>query len=224
MDPAFWHQRWQQNRIGFHQEKINSRLKKYWPQLDLAKGSRVFVPLCGKSLDMMWLLQSGYHVLGVELSAQACADFFSENELPFDETEVDHFRRFTFEGIELLAGDFFDLDAGDLKSVAAVYDRAALVALPPDMRPDYVAHLAALLPVGTPLLLISMSYDESRMQGPPFSVQDDEVQRLFAGAFDVECVGHSSGPDIVGNLGERGLETLEERVYRITRADTRARC
>jgi thiopurine S-methyltransferase len=217
MDPEFWQQRWQQNQIGFHQQKINSRLKKLWPGLGIATGSRVLVPLCGKSLDMLWLWQAGYRVLGVELSAAACEAFFRENDLPFEHSADGIFERFAMQGIELLAGDFFALSPADTVGITSAYDRAALVALPADMRPAYAAHLAALLPEGCTMLLIGMGYDESRMQGPPFSVQEDEVRNLFSPSFGIEIISTSSGPDIVGNLKQRGLDTLEEKVYRLTR-------
>ena len=217
MDAEFWHQRWRENQIGFHQEKVNSRLRKFWPGLGLPRGATVFVPLCGKSLDMLWLRGTGHRVLGVEISSDACAGFFRENGIAFERMVGDRFTRFVSDGIELFAGDFFALTAEDLDGVAAVYDRAALVALPTAMRSEYVTRLAGLLPGETPVLLISMSYDQTRMQGPPFSVDDDEVRRLYGGTFEITCIGQSSGPEIVGNLRQRGLQTLDEKVYRLVR-------
>ncbi len=217
MEPDFWHERWKENRIGFHQQKINSRLKKLWPVLEVPAGARILVPLCGKTLDMLWLRDAGHEVLGVELSAEACAAFFEENELPCARRGGDRFEHFTGEGIELLAGNFFTLGSNDTADIAAAYDRAALVAMPAAMRPDYANHLAELLPKGSQVLLISMDYDQQRMDGPPFAVPENEVRSLFSPAFDVEIIATSSGPDIVGNLAERGLDTLEEKVYRLVR-------
>ena len=217
MEPSFWHQRWAENQIGFHQEKINSRLIRLWPLLDLAEGTGVFVPLCGKTLDMVWLAEQGHKVLGVELSESACEAFFHENGLPFDRHRGDRFVELAGERIRLLAGDFFALTAADLAGVTAFYDRAALVALPEPTRPRYAEHMDAVLPSHCQGLCISMSYDEAKMKGPPFSVTDHEVRQLFESAFDVEVVAESSGPDIVGNLRERGLDTLAEKVYHLVR-------
>jgi len=221
LEHDFWHQRWAQDRIGFHQQRVNSRLRKFWPQLGVPAGAAAFVPLCGKSLDMIWLAEQGHAVRGVELSEIACRDFFVGNRLPFSECAGERHRRFAGVGeaaaIELWAGDFFALGAADLAGVGGVYDRAALVALPQHMRGDYVAKLAELLAPGTPLLLIGMQYDQSKMKGPPFSVPDEEVRELFAADFSLQVLSRSEGPEIVGNLAGRGLDTLIEHVYLLIR-------
>ena len=166
---------------------------------------------------MVWLKAQGYRVIGVELSESACESFFKENDLSFTAEQRGEFTVFKGDGIELLAGDFFALSATDLAGASAVYDRAALVALPVSMRADYVQHLANLLPPAARGLCISMSYDQSKMNGPPFSVPEAEVRRLFDTGFEVDVISESSGPDIVGNLKERGLDTLDEKVYRLVR-------
>ena len=217
MEPSFWHQRWAENQIGFHQEKINSRLIRFWPQLDLAAGALIFVPLCGKTRDMLWLAEQGFDVLGVELSESACEAFFHENGISFESNRGDRFVEFSGAGVRLFAGDFFALTAMDLAGVTAFYDRAALVALPYSMRPKYALHMDTVLPPHCRGLCIGMSYDETKMKGPPFSVTENEVRQLFESAFDVEVIAESSGPDIVGNLKDRGLDTLEEKVYHLVR-------
>jgi len=195
-----WLQRWSDNRIGFHQEKINSRLIQFWDRLGLNAGSRVFVPLCGKSLDMIWLKQSGYSVVGNELSEIACRDFFIENNLDYAESSFGKFNRYGGDDIVLLQGDFFDLTAENLESVSAVFDRASLIALPAEMRIQYANHLTSMLQSGSKVFLISMEYDQAKI------------------SFTVEILSRSSGPDIVGNLKERGLETLDEKVYLLEKA------
>ncbi len=229
MQRDFWRQRWREGRLGFHQQKVNSRLRKLWDIFELAKGERVLVPLCGKSLDMLWLAQQGYPVFGVEISDLACRDFYAENNLQYRIVERNgsgdsaHDKaappvvRFIGADIELWCGDFFALQADEMRDIRVAYDRAALIALPAAMRRDYVAHLAALLQPGAQVLLLSMDYDESKMKGPPFSVAENEVRDLFEYEFCVEILAQSSGPDIVGNLAERGLDTLNEKVYRMTR-------
>ncbi len=166
---------------------------------------------------MAWLAEQGHSVIGVEISEIACRDFFDELGFAYDEFVDEKFRHFKGHSIELLQGDFFALTRNDLPGVNIVYDRASLVALPPEMRKRYAQHLAMLLNPDDQILLISMDYDQNKMKGPPFSVTEDEVRSLFESNFQVERITQSSGPDIVGNLSERGLDTLTEKIYVITR-------
>ncbi|MGB5705307.1 MAG: thiopurine S-methyltransferase [Arenicellales bacterium] len=219
MESDFWHQRWSENQIGFHQEKINSRLVKLWPKIALQCGDKVFVPLCGKSKDMLWLAAQTHSVLGVELSPIACREFFEDNGIKYlisHEAKFEVFRGDT-DTIELWSGDFFELSVEHLSNVAGVYDRASLIALPPSMREKYVAHLGSILKSRTKVLLIAMEYDEHKMKGPPFSVSEEEVRTLFDKDFTLEQISESSGPDIVGNLKQRGLDTLTEKIFLLER-------
>ncbi len=219
MKAEFWQQSWQQGRIGFHQAKVNSRLKRHWSELKLAQDTTVLVPLCGKSIDMLWLHARQHTVLGIELSVKAVRAFFTENNLPYAEQQMGEFTELAgvdqAQGLRVLAGDFFALTKAHCANVRAFYDRASLVAFPENMRADYVRHLASVLPASCDGLLISMNYDETQMKGPPFSVPDLQVQELLSGEFDIEQLARSSGPEYVGNLAERGLTTLEERVYHL---------
>jgi len=175
-----WHSHWQTGKLGFHQKRYNSRLEQYWPTLSIPSNASVLVPLCGKSLDMLYLHKAGYSVVGVELSEIAAEAFFSENQLPFERRESGNLQEFTgigkASGIRLLTGDFFDLNASQTGPIKAFYDRASLIALPTKMRQQYAKKLSSLLPVGAIGLLITIIYDPSKMDGPPFSVPDDEVQ------------------------------------------------
>ena len=179
----------------------------------------MLVPLCGKSLDMLWLAREGHRVIGIEISDIACRDFYLENQLRHTRREGPRFIKFVGGhnrnggGVELWCGDFFDLKPDDLSDVHLVYDRAALIALPEKMRADYASHLTAILPPGSRVFLIGMDYDENKMKGPPFSVPENEVRRLFEKKFSINIITHSSGPDIVGNLADRGLDTLNEKIY-----------
>ena len=215
MQEEFWHKKWNDNQIGFHQEKINSRLQKLWQELELQHHSKILVPLCGKSLDMIWLADQGHEVMGIELSEVACKDFFTENHLAYTVSTKGNFTIYRYENISLWAGNIFDLSTEDVSEVQGVYDRAALVALPKEMRQQYAHHLIGILPLVSKLMLISMEYDESKMKGPPFSVTQGEVEKLFLESYLIEILSHSSGPDIVGNLKQRGLDTLDEKVYRL---------
>ncbi len=217
MNPDFWHARWQQNQIGFHQQDINMHLQDYWPSLGVPEGGRVFVPLCGKSRDMLWLLSQGYRVLGVEVSPIAVEGFFREHDLQPGVTERGAFESWACDDLEILCGDFFHLTPEDMEQVNAVYDRASLVALPPAMRADYAAQLTELLAADTSVLLVSMEYPDHEMQGPPFSVIRQEVESLYQSAFRINLL---AGVDILKeneNLRRKGLTRMQEKVYQMVR-------
>ena len=215
MEPEFWHKRWSSNQIGFHLPEVNPYLQRFWPQLGLARGSRVLVPLCGKSLDLLWLADQGYAVLGVELSEKAVTDFFLEHELEPRVSEEGGFKVFRAGDIEIRCGDFFALTSGDVADCAALYDRAALIALPVPMRERYAAHLQRILPSGVGLL-ITLDYNQDEMPGPPFSVGDDEVRRLLGEGWRLEVLQEQ---DVLGESWkflQAGVTRLDERVYRIS--------
>ena len=181
MRPDFWHERWSTNQIGFHESVENPLLVTHFAALGVASPARVFLPLCGKSLDIDWLLSRGYRVAGAELSQIAVASLFERlgttptiNEL----VATSPLARWSAPGLDIFVGDIFALSSTELGSVDAVYDRAALIALPPDMRGRYASHMDALT-TGAPQLLITLAYDQSRMAGPPFSVDEGELRRLY---------------------------------------------
>lgn len=220
MEAAYWQNAWSENRIGFHQQNINKRLQQHWPDLNLPDNCPVFVPLCGKSQDLLWLHAQGHPITGVELSSEAIQSFFIENNLPYTHKKEEDFEVFNgadiAEGITLLAGDFFKLTPEHLEHCRAFYDRASLIAMPPAMRADYAAHMGRLMHSDSRGLLIAIEYDQSRMKGPPFSVSDDNVHELMSHTFDISELACFSGPERLGNLAKRGLETLEERIYLLT--------
>ncbi|WP_127471253.1 thiopurine S-methyltransferase [Thiomicrorhabdus aquaedulcis] len=191
MDADFWHKMWQSGVVGFHQADINAFLRQFWPRLML-NGGAVLVPLCGKSLDMLWLKEAGHEVLGVELSAQALDEFLHENNIVAQPITHDRYCGYELPGMRLLCGDFFHLTAQECRHVCAVYDRAAIVALPKAMRAAYAQHLKVILPKGTQLLMVTMEYNETQLSGPPFSVTQDEVMELFAGFMHIEKVAQST--------------------------------
>ena len=182
MEPEFWLERWEKREIGFHQKEINRFLEQYWSTLELDRDSTVLVPLCGKSKDMRWLVQQGHHVLGVEVSDTAVQEFFEEWEMKPTREKRGPFACYSAKNIEILVGDFFALTAGDVKDVTSVYDRASLVALPEDLRRNYVKLLGNILPVKAQTLLISFEYQLGARNGPPFSIDVDAVKRLFQGS------------------------------------------
>lgn len=216
MQHDFWRQRWEQNQIGFHNLEINPLLQGFWPALAVNPGRRVFAPLCGKSKDLLWLLAQGYRVAGVELSPLAVSAFFAENNLRPTVRRQDNFSVHEIDGLQLYCGDFFELTSEILGEIDAVYDRAALVALPPEMRIDYVARLSTLLEPGMKILLVTFDYPQLEMPGPPFSVPADEIDMLYGRWCDIDMLASEDALARELQFKERGLGYIAEQVYRLT--------
>ena len=219
MRPEFWLDRWSQGRIGFHQTKVEPCLKLFWRTLNLESGSRVFVPLCGKSLDLVWLADIGHEVFGVELSAVATEGFFTENGIPARRHAGNGFDRFEAPFLNLLCGDFFDLTPEILGDVKAVYDRAALISWAPGDRATYVEHLTAIIPKSTTILLIALEYPQAERIGPPFSVDAGEISRLFAKSHDIDELMRSDVLAGEPKMVARGISSMFEVCYRLVRRD-----
>lgn len=216
MEKTYWLDRWERDDIGFHQTDVNAYLSKYWPELKLAHGSKVFVPLCGKSRDMLWLNKLGHSVLGVELSKLAVQAFFTENEYAPQHKTIDKFEVFSVNDLSILCGNFLDLDKNDLAVVSAVYDRASLVALPPEMRERYVKHLISILPPNTQILLITFDYPPAEMAGPPFAVSPDEVMHHYQKHADIRLLAQLDVLEQNPRFQERGLSRIQESVFLLT--------
>jgi thiopurine S-methyltransferase len=219
VNKSFWIERWSKNEIGFHQSAVNQYLQSHWPRLGVAKGATVFVPLCGKSLDMIWLREQGYLVVGVEVARVAVREFFSEHKLKSQISVEPFFERWEAEGFTVLAGDLLEFSREDLPRIDAVFDRASLIAFPPDMRPRYVEKMRALVPRTATTLLVSLTYPQAEMKGPPFSVDEAEVRRLYSNQkieklFDEDVLSRPEN----ARFQERGITQMSEQVYRISHA------
>jgi len=217
VQPEFWHDRWRTGQVGFHQSAVDRHLAEYWPGFELPAASRVFVPLCGKSLDLKWLRDRGHTVMGVELSAVALESFCMANGVPARRRSLGDFDVYEAEGLRLFRGDFFALTPEILGSVAAVYDRAALISWTPELREAYVAHLTALTGPGTNTLLVTVEYQQEQMSGPPFSVGADDVGRLYARHHEIKQLGRHDILADEARLRARGLSELHAVCYRLTR-------
>lgn len=213
MDTQFWLDRWDRREIGWHLSEINAHLQEHWPKLGLARETRVFVPLCGKTLDLVWLVSQGHRVVGVELSRLGIDEFMAEHRLEPRITELGALRVYQVDELVLFQGDFFDLRREHLDDVGAVFDRASLIALPPPMRARYAEHLRAILPRPVDRLLITLDYDQSRMNGPPFSVQPPEIMQLFDSDHQIELLAEIDALAESPNFRKRGLTALTERVH-----------
>lgn len=217
MDKVFWLDRWRRHDIGFHQPHVHEQLKRFWPTLNLEKDGAVFVPLAGKSRDMVWLAEQGYRILGVELSDIAIGEFFAELGLAPEKASTSDFGIYHAGPFTLFCGDVFGLTADVLKGTSAAYDRAALVALPPDMRPRYAKLLAQIVPQSALIFLISLDYPEHEISGPPFAVSHREIERLFGSTFEISLLEARDGLAASDNLKKRGVTKLEEAAYLLRR-------
>jgi thiopurine S-methyltransferase len=197
MNPDFWHSRWKESRTGFHRETANPALE-HW---DAPEGAHVLVPLCGKSVDLHWLAERGHRVTGVELSPLACEQFFAEAGLSPQKDQLGPFVRWSSGPYTLLQGDVFALTG----TFDAVYDRAALVALPPEMRQRY-AEVIRRVVKGTGLL-VTFEYPQQEYGGPPFSVPEEEVMRHFTAERLAER-------DMTEDFARRGITRTTLRIHR----------
>ena len=196
MDPNFWHKRWEKNEIGFHQSAVNVLLSDHFSGLSLPQTSRVFVPLCGKTRDIAWLLSQGHRVVGVELSKLAVEELFVDLGVAPKISVQGELSRYSAPGLEIFVGDIFELSGDLLGRVDAIYDRAALVAFPTEMRGRYGAHVAAITQLA-PQFLICFEYDQAVMNGPPFSIDRQKVHDVYGAHYQIEPI---TNRDVAGGL------------------------
>jgi thiopurine S-methyltransferase len=214
MDKQYWTDKWEKNDTAFHLNAVNPLLKEYWPKLNVEKNASILVPLCGKSLDLKWLNECGHRVIGVELSEIACKAFFIENNLPFDIQKRENFTCFYHHQIELYCGDFFELSKNILPMINAVYDRAALIAFPIEMKKQYTNHLFQLMENHSQILLIVYESPDS-VNGPPFSVSFNDVKQLYGKHFQISELARNAVLEIPKHLKDKGFIELDEVVYHI---------
>ena len=207
MDSTFWLQKWEKNEIGFHKSEANPVLVKYFAELSLLKGSRVFVPLCGKTLDISWLLSKGYRVAGAELAEMAVEQLFDELGVKPKISRIGKTSLYSAKDIDIFVGNIFDVSGEMLGSVDAIYDRAALVALPEEIRNRYTVHLKEITDKASKLL-VTFEYDRNLMEGPPFSISKEEVDRHYSDSYDLSFLASN---DVVGGL--KGKCAAKENVW-----------
>ena len=215
MEIDFWHDKWEKNLIGFHLPETNPHLIKYYSHLNLTKGDRIFVPLCGKSNDIIWLIKQGLYVTAIELSPLAVKQFFDDNQLQPEIIKQNDFQIWQTEKIRIFVGDFFKLRADDLKNIDAIYDRASLIALPLQLRQNYRQHLQLILP-SIKILLITLEYDQSLMQGPPFAVNDDEIDQLYGNEYQIKTLMKEDVLSKEPHFKKKGVDYMNESVYQLT--------
>ncbi len=212
MHPSFWHERWQDGRIGFHRTAYNPRLTRWWPELDVT--GRVLVPLCGKTLDLRWLAEQGHEVIGVELSSVACEAYFAELGVRPERDAPLGVQRYRHGRVSILCGDFFEIP-DELLQAEAAYDRAASVALPPDLRTAYARRLGEV--VTRQMLLVAFVYPQAEREGPPFAIPAEEVSRLYGDAFTLSSLARHDLRAEAPPEERFATSSFEEHVWRLTR-------
>ena len=210
-----WESRWQEDRIGFHRKEVNPYLVRFSDQLLYQNPDRVFVPLCGKTLDLYWLTTKTKKVIGVELVSKAVQDFFTENNIDYSIQQDETLQKFSSKSIDIYLGDFFDLNPEQTSSFKAIYDRASIVAIEKPERREYVDHLISFLDTAGRILLITLEYNQNQMEGPPYSVTAEEIESLFAPFSSLKLLETC---DILDDrFRNKGLTRLLEHVFLIVK-------
>jgi len=219
MDPQFWINAWNEGRTNFHQQEFHEKLMEYFPTFNPKAGQSVLVPLCGKTKDLFWLQDLKLKVHGVELANQAVEEFFKENELPFNKIHEKDFDKYTYKDITISCGNFFKLEANNTYDF--IYDRASLVALPVEMRKDYAQVIKRSLKLGGKCLLISYEYDQSKLDGPPFSVEADEIHALYQDQCSIKLMESKQSTKNSQRLS--ALDSLKQTVYLLEKIKSQTR-
>ncbi len=205
MDKSFWYDKWTNNELGFHEPEVNPLFSDYFSTLNIKKNSRVFLPLCGKTLDIGWLLSNGYHVAGIELYEPAIKQLFTEIGLESKITNLNQLKHYSAKNIDIFVGDIFELSRDTLGRVDAVFDRGALVALPEAIRPQYSNHVINITNTA-PQLLISYQYNQGMKNGPPFSISDKEINTYYGSNYEISTL---TNQDVTGELAN-GISMQEQ--------------
>jgi len=216
MESEFWLRRWREGDIGFHQAAPNARLLRFWPCLQLEPNTPVFVPLCGKSLDMRWLESQGHPVLGIDLAEQAVVDYFREAGEVYQLSRGAYMDLDRYAGprTTLFRGNLLELAATDIRGCRAVYDRGGLVALPPALRVQYVDHLLRIVPIGARILLLGKEYEQARVAGPPFAIDEAEIGRLYGARCRITLLAREASSSTLAKFADAGVSTVDVS-YRI---------
>ncbi|CAN5185684.1 thiopurine S-methyltransferase [soil metagenome] len=214
MELSYWESRWRKEKTGFHMPGGYPGLKIYWNRLSLDANPCVLVPLCGKSVDLVQLERFGTTVLGVEISEKAILDFFDEQNRLFETDSHGNFIIRKSNRIEIWQGDFFKFPANKCPQLDLIYDKAALTALPPKMHEQYVNKICELAGSSATILLHHFVYAQEQMPGPPFSITESEILRLFSNLYEIKMLEENTIPaENFPPFQRRGLKSpLQERL------------
>ncbi len=214
MELSYWQSRWEKGNTGWHMQKVYPPLIRYRDTLAIYKGASVLVPLCGKSLDLQWFMEQECEVTGVDISEQAARSFFEKQGLEFTIGQKNDFTIYRSDRLQFWVGDFLKLKPSYIDTPDLIYDKAALIALPPDRRRTYASHLQDFTGEQTQIFLNAFEYDQTEMTGPPFAVHSREVESLFGDRFTIKLLEEHSLFDDLKKFRQRGLTSyLTEKVY-----------
>lgn len=217
MEPNFWEEAWKNGQIGFHQSAYNKHLVKYYDQFNLHKNDEILVPLCGKTLDMNFLLEKQLCVTGVELVEEAILEYLRENKISTVETKnFGIYKIYSKDMLSLYQGDFH-LFHETGKKFKAIFDRASMIALPPAMREIHAKVLNELTEINGKIMLITLEYDQAKVDGPPHSIQETEVQSLFKRNFEIHVLKTETTSDIGPKFKNNGINHVTQKVYMLTK-------
>lgn len=217
MEAEFWQEAWKIGKTHFHMSSYNLTLLKFFPKFEISKEAIVLVPLCGKTLDLIWLRDQGHRVIGVELSELAVLDFFKENNIDFKIEKIEHFKVFTSKNITIYCGDFFNLSKSLIKTISAVYDRAALIALPERMRSKYLKHMSSLIDTNTNVLLLSFERSPQTNHGPPHSIPREEMLTNTKSYFTLSILEETKEKIKSKLLKKEGINHMQRIVYHLVK-------
>lgn len=216
MEISYWISRWEKDKTGWNQKQVNPKLRKYWKHLNTPANPAVLVPLCGKSIDLKWLSQQAQKVIGIEVSEKAVHDFLEQHANDYITQHRGEFTVYKSGTFEIWQGNYFHMKPSYLGPIDAVYDRAALVSMPPAKRVAYTKKLLELTENRAEMLLISFDYPQQEMTGPPFSVPDEEIQQHYGPHYEIEIINKENIIKSVQNFNRRGLKSyFFEKVYRL---------
>lgn len=216
MEISYWKARWEKGHTGWHMNEVYPNLPEYWPKLLAGAGDTVLVPLCGKSLDLLWLAAQNHKVIGIEVSQKAVEEFFREHEIDFQESSKGSFNIYRSKNLQIWAGDFFKMKPAYLPEIDFIYDKAALIALPPAKRKKYAEAILHFCEPDTQILLNAFEYEQDEMNGPPFAVSSDEIEKLYGRRFKISLLWEESVFDKLSNFQSRGLSSyLVEKLYHL---------
>jgi thiopurine S-methyltransferase len=215
-DNLLWLKFWRDERTDFHQSAVNPLLSKFWSSLDLTPGSRVFVPLCGKSLDIVWLAQQDHEVVGVKLSPVAVAEFFRENGLQPVQRQMGAFTLWSAGKLGILCGDYFALTKAVLGQFDTVYDRSALTALPENIRSQHVAQLRRLVPDTAKVFLLTVEDAAENATMQQTNGVDEEIKTLYSAGFKIDLAYVESVFEADPESPELPVRRAEYKVYRLS--------
>lgn len=207
MEKKFWHDRWRENDIAFHLDQPNPKLVDNFKKLSIKENSCIFVPLCGKTLDISWLLSNGYKVAGIELSETAIIELFKTLAIEPIIKSAQNLKHYSANNIDIFVGDFFDLSKDKIPHIHAIYDRGAYVALPESLRTNYCKHIVKLTNKA-PQLLVTYEYDQTLMKGPPFSINHQNLMNNYAEVYEIANI---SSENVEGGL--KGKCIAKETVW-----------